>query len=204
MAFAPYATLDEFRTWVILKDTDDDAVANSVLTIVTRWIDTYCDRHFWQDGATGSEVARTFVACGTYELDIDDLVSATAVKTDAAGDGTFETTWAASDYQLWPPSQPAGNPYTKVRAVAGQLFPIVYSPFGRADRTQITGIWGWPAVPPEVHQACLMQSSRLLWRRGSPGGIAGFGDFAVRVGTLLDPDVRQLLDPYRRIAVLVA
>jgi hypothetical protein len=35
--------------------------------------------------------------------------------------------------------------------------------------------------------------------------IGGFSDFGpVRVGTRLDPDVEQLLAPYRRIAVLVA
>jgi hypothetical protein len=207
VAFAPYATLPEFKTWAGLNDTDDDLVATSVTEAVTRWIDDYCDRHFWQDGATGDEVARTFTSCGSYRLDIDDLVSVTTFKTDEAGDGTFETTWDATDYQLLPVNRPSGRPYIRVEAIAARLFPAGgYWSIGRRDRVEITGIWGWPAIPEPVHLACLLQSSREFKRRYSPEGITGFGtEFGhIRVSYRLDPDVQMLLDPYRRVAVLVA
>src|SRR5919106_6985528 len=102
MAFAPYATLPEFKAWVTLSDTVDDVVMSAVLESTSRWIDEYCDRHFWQDGATSSEVARSYASNCGRDLAIDDLVpgTITALKTDATGDGTFESTWAASDYQL--------------------------------------------------------------------------------------------------------
>ena len=204
MAFASYATLPEFKAWVTLTDTVDDVVMANVLDSTTRWIDEYCDRHFWQDGTSGSEVARTFIPCHQYRLHVDDLVSITTFKTDEAGDGTFETTWSASDYQLQPVNRPTGRPYTRVQAVAGRLFPIPYD-YMRSNRVEVTGVWGWPAVPDTVKQACLIQSQRVLKRRYSPEGVAGFGEFgAVRIGSRLDPDVQQLLDPYRRYAVLVA
>ena len=155
MAFTPYATVNEFKAWVKLNDTVDDGVLSFIVDSVTEWIDQYTDRHFWRDGVTGSEVARTFEACGRYELDIDDLVSVTAFKTDEAGDGTFETTWSATDYQLLPVNRPTGRPYTKVRSIAGRGFPVRYSTIGRSDRVQITGIWGWDTVPRPVRQACL-------------------------------------------------
>lgn len=206
MPFAPYVTLPEMKAWVILNDTVDDVVMSGVLESVTRWIDEYCQRHFWRDGAAASEVARTFTPTYCHRLDIDDLVpgSITTFKTDEAGDGTFETTWAASDYQLQPVNRPTGRPFTRVEAVSGRLFPIPYAR-ARSNRVEITGIWGWPTVPDPVAQACLIQSSRILKRRYSPEGVVGFADLGVvRFQSRLDPDVMAMLDPYRRYAVLVA
>lgn len=205
MAFAPYATRPEFEAWVQLTDQVDAAVMDSVLDSVTRWEDEYCDRHFWQDGTVGSPVARSFTPCYQYRLDIDDLVSVSTFKTDEAGDGTFETTWSVSDYQLHPVNRPTGRPYTKVETVAGRLFPLRYDHSTRGNRVEITGVWGWPAVPGPVKQACLIQASRELKRRYSPEGVAGFGEFGpVRIGSRLDPDVQLMLDPYRRSGVRVA
>lgn len=207
MAFTPYATPTEYKAWIKLNDAVDDAVILDIQIAVTEWIDEYTDRHFWRDGVIGTEVARTFEACHRYELDIDDLVpgSVTAFKTDEAGDGTFETTWAASDYELRPTNQPTGKPYTRAEAVAGRLFPVRWSRTGRADRVQITGIWGWPTVPRMVHRACMMQTNRELKRAGSPEGVAGISEFGqIRLSGRLDPDVERNLNPLRRRAVLVA
>jgi hypothetical protein len=205
MAFTPYTTVTDFKAWVKLNDTIDDAVLSFVIDSVSEWIDQYTDRHFWRDGVTGSEVARTFEATCRYELDINDLVSVTAFKTDEAGDGTFETTWAASDYQLLPFNRPTGGPYTKVEVIGGNLLPIRYGRQGRRDRVQITGIWGWDTVPRPVRQACLEQTNRELKRNVTPEGVAGFGEFgAIRLSGRLDPDVERNLNSYRRLPVLVA
>ena len=207
MAFTPYATPAEFKDWVVLNDNVDDGVIIPVLSAVTQWTDEYTDRHFWRDGATGTEVARTFESSYQCRTDIDDLVpgSVTVFKTDEAGDGAFETTWTATDYQLLPFNRSNGWPYTHVEAIGGLRFPVRASRQGRIDRIQITGIWGWATVPATVKQACLIQASRVLKRRHSPEGVARIGEFgAIRVSTRLDPDVQQLLDPYRRTAVLVA
>lgn len=209
MAFAPYATLPDFKSWVGVSDQVDDAVAPGVLVSVTRWIDEYCDRHFWKDGGTGSEVARTFASNCGWDVTIDDLVpgSLTTLKTDAAGDGTFETTWSATDYQLLPVNRPAGEPFTSLESVGGMPFPTRQGQSGRTNRIEITGVWGWASVPDAIRQACLIQSQRVLKRRYSPEGTVGFADLGViRLQARLDPDVEQLLNPYKRpdTAVLVA
>ncbi len=126
------------------------------------------------------------------------------METDDAGDGTYETVWASTDYQFQPVNRPTGRPYTRVEAVGTLLFPYRCAPGSRADRVRITGVWGWTAVPEPVHQACLIQSARIIKRRYSPEGVAGPSDFGVVRISRLDPDVMSLLDPFRRTAVLVA
>jgi hypothetical protein len=65
---------------------------------------------------------------------------------------------------------------------------------------KLTAVYGWPSVPIAIKQACVIQSSRIYKRLDSPLGVAGFGDLgAIRVTRDLDPDVAQLVAPYRRM-----
>lgn len=208
MPFAPYVGTVEFRDHLGIKNAEFDPMLDDVAISVTRWVDEFCQRHFWQDGAIGSEVARTFAASNPWCLNFgpfNDLVSITELATDEAGDGTFETTWAASDYQLQPVNQPTGRPFTSIEAVAGRLFPVRWWPEGRGDRVQVTGVWGWAAVPDAVYQATLIQAARVFKRKDAPEGVVGFDQFGtIRVSSRPDPDVEALLSPYRRVVALVA
>jgi hypothetical protein len=56
----------------------------------------------------------------------------------------------------------------------------------------LNAVDAWPAT---AEYAAKLQGARLVKRRASPEGVAGFGDFGpVRV-TALDPDIEQLLAP---------
>jgi hypothetical protein len=108
-----------------------------------------------------------------------------------------------TDYQLEPLN---GNldgltwSYDKIRAVGDYLFPNVNANYGSQALVQVTAIFGWPSVPEPVTQATIIQASRLFKRYDSPLGVAGFGDMgAIRVSRALDPDVGQLVEPYRRM-----
>lgn len=203
-----YATLPEIKRWVQISNTEHDPELEDVLNSVSRWIDTYCQRHFWQTAAGTNRVFEAPCDQRTLEFGaFNDLTAVTALATDESGDGTFETTWAASDYELLPlnpASGPEQRPYTAIRSTGTRLFPTV-SLSGNQARVQVTGTWGWSAIPAAVHEACLLQSSRVFKRRYSPEGIAGYSEFGiVRVAGKLDSDVSDLLSPYRRTAVLVA
>jgi hypothetical protein len=64
---------------------------------------------------------------------------------------------------------------------------------------KVTAVFGWPAVPIAITQATIIQASRIYKRLESPLGVAGFGDLgAISVTRDLDPDVAQLVAPYRR------
>ena len=61
-------------------------------------------------------------------------------------------------------------------------------------------MFGWPEVPPSIIQAAVIQASRLFKRLDSPLGVAGVSDIGVmRVSRGLDPDVAQLVAPFKRV-----
>lgn len=207
---APYASSADLKARFSIDDSVDDALITMALDGASRKIDQHCQRVFYNTAA----VTATFVANNPYRLilaDTDvwvgDAVSVTSLATDESGDGTFETSWAATDYQLWPPNAALGpepRPYTEVRAVAGRIFPVPYERLRRADRVQIIGTFGWPtAVPVDVREACLVVAGELFKMKDAPFGVAGFGAFgAIRVRD--NPLAVKLLEPYERDRVKVA
>lgn len=197
-----YATLPEAKSWIGLKDTLSDPVIEDIVTSVSRWIDDYCCRQFW---ATTAGTVRYFDSRDGQCVYLDgfDLTTISTLKTDDNDDGVFETTWSASDYQLLPLNiaAPEAMPYREIRTTGTRWFPYTVPGYSWVPRhiglIEVTGTWGWPAIPAAVKQACRMQVSRIFQRAKSPEGVSGWGEFGVvRVGRL-DPDVQTLLAPYR-------
>jgi hypothetical protein len=198
-----YTTLALLRTFMGAPTTPPDELLEAAINAASRSIDNYCGRRFWLDG---SVVTRTFAGNGSSLLDLPDGIGTATglvVKTDTAGDGTFATTWAGTDYQLLPVNAPyafpEATPWTAIQAVGSHLF--LAGTTLRPNAVQITAKWGWPAVPDPVSYACRLKAARLVSRKDSPQGVAGFGDFGpVRVGRE-DVDVIGLLDPYREFVI---
>jgi hypothetical protein len=65
---------------------------------------------------------------------------------------------------------------------------------------QITGVWGWAAIPDDIREACVLLSMRMYSRYNAPLGVAGFSDMGAITVRTIDPDVRDLLNPYQIIA----
>lgn len=206
-----YCTVEEAKDWIRISDTDDDGTIEALVSSASRWIDNYCNRQdhgFW---LAPTAIASTYTADNFWIVCVDPIGDTTGltVKTDEDGDGVFETTWSASDYQLWPVNadgmRPEARPWDEIRAVGSRLFPITYKYYVQhANKVQVTARWGWPQVPAAVKTATLMQASRWFKRRESPEGIVGNPDFGiVRVGYRLDPDIQLLLGEYRRTPAFV-
>ena len=187
-----YATLAQVKAALRITDSVDDSLLEMAIESASRLIDGYTYRYFYNAGTA----VRNFAAEDSYLVNIDDLVSISELKTTDEI-GSEYTTWNATDYQLQPVNgkQDGLNiPYTSILAVDDKLF----NTLGSQALVRITGVWGWSAVPIAVTQATVIQSSRIYKRLDSPLGVAGFGDLgAIRVGRSLDPDVEQLVMPYR-------
>jgi hypothetical protein len=200
-----YATRNQVKAALRIgtADTLDDDLIDNCVGAASRLIDGYCNRRFWQ---TGTAEARVYQAEDSFYCSIDDIAgTALTLKSSTQADGTFDLTWKVSDYQLEPLN---GNldgltwSYDKIRAVGDYLFPTVNANYGEQALVQVTAIFGWPSVPEPVTQATIIQASRIFKRYDSPLGVAGFGDLgAIRVSRFLDPDMAQLVEPYRRMRI---
>lgn len=161
------------------------------LASASRTVDQLTGRRFWLDDDATS--VRYYTAGCQTDVDIDDLVALTTLETDLSGDGTYETTWAATDYQLGPINNPAdGLPYTTIRKkrLGARLFPA-----GIENGVKVTGQFGWSAVPPQVQNATLILAGRYMKRpREAPFGIVGI-ESMVRLSRT-DPDLYNLLSPF--------
>ena len=191
-----YASLAEVKAALRVTDAVDDALLEMAVESASRLIDGHAARKFWNSGTA----VRYFVAQDDFVCEVDDLSTGTVVIQTAAGaDGIFDTTWDEDDYQLEPLNQELDGiawPYTTIRAIGDYLWPIS----GGEALVKITGVWGWPSIPIAIKQACVIQASRIYKRLDSPLGVAGFGDLgAIRVTRDLDPDVQQLVMPYKRM-----
>lgn len=159
----------------------------------SREIDSATERQFFQTSAT-----RVYTPRDSYVTDIDDLVTVTTIKTSSAADGTFDTTWDTTDYQLEPLNGLAGgivSPANSIRAVGDYNFPMS----GGEATVQVVGTFGFSSVPTQITQATVLLGSRIFKRNDSPLGVAGFGDIGViRVGRL-DPDVEVMIAPFKKV-----
>ena len=199
-----YATRNEVKAALRIgtADTVDDVLIDNCIGAASRLIDGYCNRQFW---AAASATPRVFQANTEYVCDVDDFYTTTGfvLKTSSFADGNFDTTWASTDVQLEPLNGVLDGltwSYDKLRAIGNYLFPTVNANYGEQALVQVTARWGWASVPEPIMQACIIQSSRIFKRYDSPLGVAGFGDLgAIRVSRFLDPDMAQLVEPYRRM-----
>lgn len=191
-----YASLNEVKAALRITDSIDDTLLEMATESASRLIDGYAARIFYNAGTA----TRYYVAQDDFVVEVDDLANGTVTITTAQdADGVFDTTWGSDDYQLEPLNGVLDGmawPYTTIRAVGDYLWPIS----GGEALVKVTGTFGWPAVPVAIKQACIIQASRIYKRLDSPTGIVGFGDLgAIRVSSQLDPDVAQLVGPYRRL-----
>jgi hypothetical protein len=187
-----YATLSEVKASLRLTDTIDDALLETAIESASRMIDGFTARTFSNAGTA----VRNFAATDEINLIIDDAITVLEVaSTDEVG-GIY-TIWKPTDFQLEPINSRSDGlymPFTSIRAVNDYLWPVV----DQQALVRITAVYGFPAVPIAIKQATVIQSSRLYKRLDSPLGVAGFGDMgAIRVGRYLDPDVEQLVMPFK-------
>ena len=201
-----YCSAEELKSRLQMTGTSDDSEIAMAVAAASRAIDRYCGRYFYRVTDT-----LTYVPDSMYHVCVDDLVSVTTLATDPAGTtpqgGTFPITWPTAAYQLTPynPGDPGEPwPYTKIRAVGSLTFPyVVPQILMRQDRVQVTGVFGWPAVPLVVRQMSLSVAAEIFRSKDAPTGGGAPGEFAVAVISA-SPMIRAMLDAYRKTPFLAA
>lgn len=186
-----YATLTQLKSHVRVQDDADDVELTDALSSASRAVDGATARQFglldaaatWYYTAGYNRHMRVWIVL------VDDV--ATTAGMVVTVDGV-----AVTDYTLGPRQAVAkGKVWTYL--TLGRTV----SCSGDLDGVAITALWGWPAVPPPVKLATILQASRFAARRDSPYGIAGSpaDGSEQRLLAALDPDVRVSLRGYERI-----
>ena len=197
-----YATLTEIKTFLSISDNVDDTLLESMVEAASRSIDRIANRRFYLDANASARAYRVSSPIVLYTDDIG-TTSGLVVKTDDDGDGTFETTLTLNtDYIMDPlTALDLGRPYTQVTMVTNtQTFPIFPGLFqnGLRPGVQVTARWGWPSVPDDINQACLILTADLYKRKDSPGGFLGLGDLGAIRMSPLGRDVTAMVRAYRK------
>lgn len=201
-----YITMDDIRGRAGISDHDDDETIDPAINSACRAIDNWCQQIFYD---AGSASAKTFRPRNPYRANVLPFSTTTGlvIATDENDDGTYEQTWASTDYEL---DEFGGDyntvlgsaPYNRIRAVGSYLFPTTND---RRKSLQVTARWGWSSVPQNVKEAAKILAVDLWKRKDSPFGFAaGTVEFAgMRVGRDLLAQVTTLLSPYHVSPVMV-
>lgn len=198
-----YTTLARFKSFVGIPDGGDDVRCELAVQAASRQIDEHCGQFFWVD--TSAQI-RTYLTDGCPVLNVDAISTVTGliVKTDQNYDGTYETTLTINtDFIVEPVNalrMSPVQPYTSLRintASSSAYFPS--SVYG-LPTVQVTAVFGWPAVPPDVEMACLLQARQLFKAHDATFGAFSLGDtgIAMRVRKM-DQVAEGLLEPFRRM-----
>ena len=191
----------EIKRYLTITQATYETDLERCIEAASRQIDAWCGRRFWVD----STVTDYYFTPEDYVfLPVLDISTTTGliVKADHDMDGTHENTFTADSftalygYRLLPRNRASGEPGTALKAIAGGW------PVGVDGGVKVSAKVGWTTVPEPVEQACLTQAGRLFKRKDSPFGVLGVegaGYDAVTTLPKLDPDLRPLVDAYRRM-----
>jgi hypothetical protein len=196
-----YCTQDQVKAAVGIEDTVDDTLIDAAINAASRQIDAHCGRRFWQDATVKT---REFYADCSSEIYVGDISTTTGliVKLDEADDATYSTTLTISTHFLLTPLNAADEtpvwPYTHIRLVDG-VYVYPRSSSGRPG-VQVTAKFGWPAVPDDVTQACILQARTLFKAPATQFGAfqVGVDGFSRQIRPM-DPVANVLLVPYVRV-----
>lgn len=200
-----YVTLAAMKVTLALPNTTWDADVSASITAASRAIDGLCDgRRFYLDPDATS--VRYYSPDGNgRELDIDDLNELASLMTDTDGDGTFDTTWTLNtDFNLEPLNAQADPndvwPFTRIRVRPTSS--LVFRGFPRS--VQVTGQFGWAAVPQAIVEGTTLLTERLFKiKREAPLGVLAYQDVAIRIAKA-DPNLQMMIGQYMKHAVAVA
>lgn len=206
-----YATKSDLKGYAEhMADTVDDNQIDEVLLQVARDIEHTCRRQF-NKASPAAASARYFYPDHPSLTNLDNegihdfySTSDLVIATDTAGDGTYATVWASTDYQLEPLNGmvdgESGWPYYRIRAVGNNSFPTwdvtTIAPL------KVTARWGWNAVPTNIKVANIYIAFENLRLKNASFGVVAESQFGpIRVRD--NPRLMRMLQPYIWEPILV-
>lgn len=179
------------------SNTTQDADIDAALLSAADTIHKYTGRQF---GRADTVSTRSVYWTGGH-LDTDDFWTTTGLSIGGVAwvDGNTSYVLEPADGVV---NGVPGWPYERISRYHG-AHPIYAALGGHWNApVLVTAMWGWEAVPAGITQASLLLVADHLKIKDAPFGVAGFGDYVVRVRS--NPRVAELLDPCVRDKIKVA
>jgi hypothetical protein len=191
----PFATRAELKDWLGIRDSDTtkDTRVDARLASATQDIVDWTHRQF---GRLEVAAERTFRP-GRTGVDVHDFWTTTGLAIIPYLGTTAGTAWDLSLLQFEPldgiVNMTPGWPYNRITSIYSG-HPLDAALFYSATTLKITAKWGWENVPANVNTACLLLAAQDNKATDTPFGVAGFGDYAVRIRA--NPLAEEKLRPY--------
>jgi hypothetical protein len=199
-----YVTLAEFQnyTGMTTLTAAETSSIESAIEAASRSIDRIANRRFYADSVA---FARLYRPQDIYRLIVDDISTTTdlAVNLDADGKGNYTDALTIDvDFILDPVNAPSkGRPYTMVTMVGSTGTSTWPFPTSFRPSVQVTAKWGWPSVPDDIVEACLILSADYMKRASSVGGVVGLSELGAIRMSPLGRDIAAIVRAYRREVV---
>ncbi len=204
-----YCTTAQVQAVLGLGTSDDTTLIENAVNAASRQIDAETGWRFWQDATVKDRLFYPDNARFLYVCDDDadgagiSTTSGLIVKLDTADDRSFVSTLTINtDFTLRPANAGARVPvwpYTDV-ILTGQSFWFNRSWYNRPT-VQITAKWGWPAVPDDIAEACIIQSAQVYKSKDAVFGaiaLGGEAGVAMRLKATMHPQAAGLVAAYSK------
>jgi hypothetical protein len=128
-----YANLEDIKALMAIEGAEHNSQLFRSLEMASRQVDKLTDRHFYCYDGT-----KYYDGAGSKMWLPNDILSITTLKLDEDGDGTFESTLAATDYFLYPL-----NAYPKIRLETNTNGDYSGFASGVSKGIEIIGVFGY-------------------------------------------------------------
>jgi hypothetical protein len=193
----PYALVPQLKSRLGIPDSNSarDSELATRLASAAADINRWCHRQF---GRQEEATTRKF-HLGRTGLDVHDFWSLEDLAITPYSMGLPGTAWDVATVIVEPfdgvVDQVPGWPFTRISYPHGD-HPLARALYynNQGAEVRVTARWGWEAVPESITTANLMLAAMDDKARDAPFGVAGFGDYAMRIRT--NPMVEEKLKPY--------
>lgn len=196
---ADLTTLEDVRLHQQRTDsgnTTQDAILSALIVTASAMVEDWTQRRFTEGGSVATPVARLFRYDGQGVLNLApfDLQSLSGVTIDSDTDTPTDLT--DDQYKLWPiPAEHGVYSHLHLRGL-----PVARGFSGSPEyrEVEVSGVWGWDAVPDPVERATIMLVLELLSRTSSWKNDAFDALSSAGGGVSIPLHIRMMLAPYKR------
>lgn len=174
-------------------DTDQDALIQAYITRASGAVTRWCDREFVDSGAGATRTFEIPWDSDFLSLAPYDAQTITTVEIDT--DQASPVTVPAAEWRAYPnPARDGVYTAVRLRPLGVALGRVLYP----TRQVEITGTWGFPAVPDEVLQATAV--TVVTWVTQNTAAYRTIdGEVVEMTKRGLPPEAMMLLQPYRRM-----